>query len=276
MSETNNNDPVAAFTADRAETIGTYRQDKDLQNSSARWLEQAFQKRYMYHFDWLGRPIIQIPPDMVAVQELIWSVKPDLIIEAGIAHGGSLILNASILAMLDYAEAVEQGRTLDPKAGKRRVLGLDIDIRAHNRAAIESHPMAHLIDMFQGSTLDETMVAKVHEYAKGYRNVLVILDSNHTHDHVLQELEYYAPLTSKGSYCLVFDTIVEDLPDDAFPDRPWAPGNSPKTAVWEYQKRLRGEGRKGVDGEPLMLEVDRGFEDKLLLTAAPDGYLRRQ
>ncbi len=268
-------DPTAEFAAERIETIASYDGDKTLQDATDAWLDQAFRKRYMYHFDWLGRPIIQIPSDMVAVQELIWAVKPDLVIETGIAHGGSLILSASILAMIDYAEAANDGRMLDPRASKRRVLGIDIDIREHNRKAIESHPMAHFIHMLEGSSLEAGMVSQVHDYAKNFKKVLVCLDSNHTHDHVLNELEHYAPLTSKGSYCLVFDTIIEDLPAEVFPDRPWTPGNSPKTAVWEYQRILREKGRKAADGAPLMLEVDHGFEDKLLLSAAPDGYLKR-
>lgn len=268
-------DPIAAFAAERETTIATYKGDNDLQSTSAAWLDQAFRKRYMYHFDWLGRPIIQIPSDIVAVQELIWSVKPDLVIETGIAHGGSLILSASILALIDYSEAVAEGRPLDPKASKRRVLGLDIDIRAHNRKAIEEHPLAHLIEMYEGSSLDPAIMSKVHDYAAPFKKVLVCLDSNHTHDHVLQELEHYAPLTSKGSYCLVFDTIVEDLAEDMFPDRPWSPGDNPKTAVREYHKLLREEGRKATDGDPLMLETAREFEDKLLLSVAPEGYLKR-
>ncbi len=184
-------------------------------------------------------------------------------------------MSASMLALIDYCEAVEAGTVLDPKATRRRVLGLDIDIRAHNKAAIEAHPMAHRIDMIQGSSVAPEVVSKVHDIARGYRKVLIFLDSNHTHDHVLAELEAYAPLTSAGSYCCVFDTVVEDLPDDMFPNRPWLPGNNPKTAVWEYLKRIKSEGRKAADGAPLAFEIDKAIEDKLLITVAPDGYLKR-
>jgi len=275
MTKTNN-DEIAKFQAENAKTISTYSGNKEWQKLSADWTNHSFQNRYMYNFAWLGRPIIQFPTDIMAVQEVIWDVKPDLIIETGIAHGGSLILSASLLAMLDMAEAVESGETIDPKKSKRRVLGVDIDIRAHNRAAIEAHPMSNWISMIQGPSLDESVVSQVHKFAEDYDRILVCLDSNHTHDHVMGELEAYAPLASKGSYCMVFDTIVEDLPADAFPDRPWAPGDNPKTAVRDYLKILENEGRKGVDGEPLHLERNAQLEDKLMLSVAPEGYLQRK
>ncbi len=231
--------------------------------------------KYSYNFTWLSRPIIQYPQDMVAIQELIWQVKPDLIIETGIAHGGSLILSASMLSLLDYCEAVETGRTLDPEKTQRRVVGIDIDIRAHNRAAIKAHPMAHRIDIIQGSSIEPSIVAQVQAKAKSFGGIMVFLDSNHTHEHVLAELEAYAPLTSPGSYCCVFDTVIEDLPDGTFPDRPWGKGNNPKTAVWEYLQILKNEGRQGINGKPLVFEIDKKIEDKLLITVASSGYLQR-
>ena len=269
------NDPIAAFEAECAHNISSYPRDAAWQKISHDWLCKAFEQKYMYNFSWMGRPIIQTPIDMVAMQELIWATRPDLIIETGIAHGGSLIMSASMLAMLDYCDAVEAGRILDPRATRRRVLGIDIDIRAHNRAAITAHPMAHRIDMIQGSSIAPAIVAQVHEFARSYERVLVCLDSNHTHEHVLAELEAYAPLTSRGSYCVVFDTLVEDLPDGTFPDRPWCKGNNPKTAVWEYLRRLQEEGRKSADGETLAFEIDKAIENKLLMTVAPEGYLKR-
>ena len=266
---------ITAFQKECADSAARYPLDQHWHSLSSDWMVAAFRHKYMYNFEALGRPIIQTPVDMVATQELIWNVKPDLIIETGIAHGGSLIMSAAMLALIDYCEAVEAGAVLDPKATRRRVVGLDIDIRAHNKAAIEAHPMAHRIDMIQGSSVAPEVVTQVHAIAKGYKKVLIFLDSNHTHDHVLAELEAYAPLTSAGSYCCVFDTVVEDLPDDMFPDRPWSPGNNPKTAVWEYLKRLKSEGRKATDGAPLAFEVDKSIENKLLITVAPDGYLKR-
>ena len=197
------------------------------------------------------------------MQELIWRVKPDLVIETGIAHGGSLIFSASMLAQLDLCEAIETGSMLDPRNSKRKVLGIDIDIREHNRKAIEAHPMASRIQMLQGSSVDADVIQQVRKIASGYPRVLVCLDSNHTHAHVLAELQAYAPLTSKGSYCVVFDTLIEDMPKEMYPDRLWGPGDNPKTAVREYLK-----------SDP-SFEIDRTIQDKLQITVAPDGYLRR-
>lgn len=250
--------------------------NSQLEKAAQNFMDLSIGPKYSYNFSWLSRPIIQYPQDIVAMQELIWQVKPDLIIEAGIAHGGSLIMSASMLALIDYCEAVEAGTTLDPRATRRRVLGIDIDIRPHNLEAIKAHPMAHRISMIEGSSIAEETITQVRDFARGHERILVCLDSNHTHDHVLAELEAYAPLTSRGSYCCVFDTIVEDLPDGLFPDRPWAKGDNPKTAVREYLRRLEAEGRSGVDGAPLNLEIDKTVDAKLLISVATDGYLRRQ
>lgn len=246
-----------------------------MDNRGLNFIVDSLDDKYSYNFSWLSRPIIQYPQDVVAMQELIWQIKPDLIIETGIAHGGSLIFSASMLALLDMADAIESGATINPKESRRKVLGIDIDIRAHNRAAIDAHPMASRIQMIQGSSIAPEIIEQVRAVAANYSRVLVCLDSNHTHDHVLAELEAYAPLTSKGSYCVVFDTIVEDMPDEVFPDRPWGKGNNPKTAVWEFMRRLKDEGRTATDGEPLKFEVDKSIENKLLITVAPDGYLKR-
>lgn len=263
------------FELDRASNIEKLGANTELKELSLSWNIGTSRHKYTYNFTSLGRPIIQFPQDMVALQEIIWAVRPDLIIETGIAHGGSLILSASMLALLDYCDAVQAGQVIDPRATRRRVLGIDIDIRAHNRTAIEAHPMAHRIDMIQGSSIEPEIVARVHAVARGHERVLVILDSNHTHDHVLAELEAYAPVVTPGCYCIVFDTVVEDLPEAMYPDRPWGKGDNPKTAVWEYLRRLREEGRRATDGKPLALDIDKNVEDKLLITVAPDGYLRR-
>jgi cephalosporin hydroxylase len=219
--------------------------------------------KYSYNYFWMGRPIIQYPQDIVAMQELIWAVKPDLIVETGIAHGGSLIFSASQLALLDLCEAAEKRTVLDPARSSRKVIGIDIDIRDHNREAIETHPLASRIQMIQGSSIAPEIVQQVKDAAKGYSRILVCLDSNHTHDHVLAELEAYAPLTSVGSYCVVFDTVVEDVPKELAGDRPWGPGNNPKTAVWQYLK-----------SHP-EFQVDKSIQNKLQITVAPDGYLKR-
>lgn len=256
--------PAAEFEADCARNIASQGSNKTLHASSLQWNIDTARYRYTYNFRVLGRPIIQLPQDMIAVQELIWKVKPDLVIETGIAHGGSLILSASMLALLDYCDAVEAGVPLDPSTTRRRVLGIDIDIRAHNRAAIEAHPMAHRIDMLQGSSITPDMIERVRAAAAGHERVIVFLDSNHTHEHVLAELEAYAPLTSPGSYCVVFDTVIEDLPAGMYPDRPWDVGNNPKTAVLEFLTRNHD------------FEVDEDMDAKLLITVAPGGYLRRR
>ena len=265
----------AEFCREVESNIMRIGRDESLRHLTLSWMQAANLYNYTYNFSCMGRPLIQYPQDIIAIQGLIWRVKPDLIIETGIAHGGSLIMSASMLAILDYCEAVDSGTTLDPLATRRRVLGIDIDIRAHNRAAIEAHPMAHRIDMIEGSSIDPETIAQVHGYAKVHERILVSLDSNHTHDHVLAELEAYAPLTTKGSYCVVFDTAIEDMPDDMFPDRPWGKGNNPKTAVWEYLNRLKNEGRQAADGDLLDFEIDKLIEHKLLITVAPDGYLKR-
>jgi cephalosporin hydroxylase len=267
--------PSEIFEEERSSRIDAYSSDSKLVKTANEFLLESIRAKYSYNFSWLSRPVIQYPQDIVAVQEFIWRVKPDLIIETGIAHGGSLILSASLLAMLDYCEAVEKRESFDPHATRRRVLGIDIDIRAHNRLAIESHPMSHRIDMIQGSSIAKEVIEQVQEIAKGYKCILICLDSNHTHDHVLAELEAYAPLTTPGSYCCVFDTVVEDLPDQLSAERPWGKGNNPKTAVQEFLRRIDSVGYRGYDGSPLKFDIDKVVEQKLLVTVAPGGYLRR-
>ncbi len=252
-----------SFEKEVKDRVSAIESNTELKASAHEFLKASLLPQYSYNFSWLGRPIIQYPQDMVAMQELIWEVKPDLIIETGIAHGGSLIMNASLLAILDYCDAIENGEKLDPNKPKRRVLGVDIDIREHNRVAIEAHPMANRIDMIQGSSITQDIISQVHEYSKNYKKILISLDSNHTHEHVLAELEAYAQLTSVGSYCVVFDAIIEDMPADMCPDRPWGPGDNPKTAVWEYLKTHPE------------FEIDKSIQNKLLITVAPDGYLKR-
>lgn len=254
---------MSDFELETLNRIDAMSRNDRLQVDAAQFMRTSLLSQYSYNFSWMSRPVIQYPQDIIAMQELIWRVRPDLIIETGIAHGGSVIFSASMLALLDMADAIQSGATLDPAKSNRSVLGIDIDIRAHNRAAIEAHPMASRIQMIEGPSVAPEVVAQVHEIAAGYQRVLVCLDSNHTHSHVLAELEAYAPLTSVGSYCVVFDTIVEDVPADFYPDRPWGPGDNPKTAVWEYLK-----------AHP-EFEIDQSIQHKLAITVAPDGYLTR-
>ena len=256
-------DPINKFQQEVKENIKRLGEDLDLQALSRVWVREISPHKWAYNFSWLGRPAIQFPNDAWAIQELIWQIRPDLIIETGIAHGGSLIFSASMLSLLDMCDAIESGATLNPKESKRKELGIDIDIRSHNRAAIEAHPMASRIQMIQGSSIAPEIIEQVRQVAQGYQRILVCLDSNHTHDHVLAELEAYASLSSVGSYCVVMDTLVEDMPKEMFPDRPWGPGDNPKTAVWEYLK-----------SHP-EFEIDKSIQHKLLITVAPDGYLKR-
>ncbi|CAN1209683.1 Rhamnosyl O-methyltransferase [Tumidithrix helvetica PCC 7403] len=241
------------FEQEMHERINENSKSENLITSTSAFIRDSIESKYSYNFSWLGRPIIQYPQDMIAMQELIWSIQPDLIIETGIAHGGSLIFSASMLELNAIC-----GGSQDAE-----VLGIDIDIRAHNRKAIEAHPMFKRISMIQGSSIAPEIIEQVKAKADGKQRVLVCLDSNHTHEHVLAELEAYASLTSVGSYCVVFDTVIEDLPSDMFGDRPWGIGNNPKTAVWEYLKKHPE------------FEIDKSIQNKLLITVAPDGYLKR-
>jgi cephalosporin hydroxylase len=245
-----NNNHVKAienFYRERDERIESYKQNKQLKTIADAFIKELAYARYSSNFSWLGRPVIQIPQDLFAMQEIIWATKPDFIIETGIAHGGSLIFYASMLELI----------------GKGKVIGIDIDIRQHNRVEIEKHPLYHRIVMIEGSSVDEHVVEQVKLLTIGAKSIVVCLDSNHTHDHVLKELQFYTPLVSIGSYCVVSDTGIEDLSKDMIKDRPWAPGNNPKTAVWEF---LKTNDR---------FVIDKDIETKILITAAPDGYLKR-
>ena len=236
-----------SFEQEKSENIRRLGESAELRSRSMEWIADVSRYRYSYHFTWLGRPIIQFPQDIVALQEIIWAVRPDLIVETGIARGGSLIFSASILELL---------------GGDRRVVGVDIDIRAENRAAIERHPLYGRIKMIEGSSVEPGVVAQVESEADGRDSVMVILDSNHTHDHVLRELELYSGLVRRGGYMIVLDTAIEDMPDDLYPDRPWRRGANPRTAVREFLKTTK------------RFEVDEQIEAKLLITVAPGGYLR--
>lgn len=254
---------IEKFEIEVQENIDSLMNDKDIQALSRIWIREIIPHKWVYNFSWLGRPAIQVPNDAWALQELVWKIKPDLIVETGIAHGGSLMVSASLLALLDYTDAVESGQVLDPKSSKRKVIGVDIDIRQHNREAIEQHPLSHKIQMFEGSSIDPSIVNAVKEAAKGYQRILVCLDSNHTHDHVLAELEAYAPLVTSGSYCIVYDTIVDDMPESMFHDRPWNPGNSPKSAVSAFLNKCDN------------FTIDERIDAKLLISVANGGFLKR-
>ena len=225
----------------------TMSKDVEFKKLSQRWFDISLIKyEYPYHFTWLGRPIIQYPQDILIIQELIWKIKPDLVIETGIARGGSLIFTASILELI----------------GKGNVIGIDVDIRKHNREEIEKHPMFKRIKMIEGSSIDKKIVKKIFKLAERKKKILVLLDSSHTHSHVLEELKSYSPLVNKGSYVVVFDTVLEDMPKNSFPNRPWDKGDNPKTAVKEFVKKSN------------RFKIDVDIERKLMITSNPSGFLK--
>jgi len=245
--------PLKQFQIEAIERTKSYQNNKALQDARQKFFEEINKAKYAYNFFWLGVPILQIPQDLHALQEIIWKVKPDLIIETGIAHGGSIIFSASMLALLEVCGEIKEGD----------VVGIDIDIRPYNKKAILAHPLSKKITMFEGSSIDEEIIRKVTEFAKSKKRVLVCLDSNHTYNHVLAELRVYAPLVSIGSYCIVGDTGIEDLPTGTTSDRPWGKGNNPKTAVWAFLKENNN------------FKIDKIIESKIILTGSPDGYLKR-
>ncbi len=241
--------PDVEFGERNAAMVRAMTEDVGLREASADWLSRSFPFEYSYHFTWLGVPIIQYPQDIVAMQEIIWRTKPDVVIETGVARGGSVVLYASLLKLLD---------------GDRKVVGVDIEIRPHNRDAIESHALADVITLIEGSSVEPETIARVAREIDGRASIMVILDSNHTHDHVIRELELYSQFVSPGNYLVVFDTLIEALPAHHGSDRPWGPGNNPKTAIEEFLTTATKE-----------FEVDEDISNRLLITAARNGYLRR-
>jgi len=236
------------FLEQRSSRIASFAHNAPLSGKAADFLVESLHSNYSYNFSWMGLPVIQYPQDLVALQEIIFATKPDLIIETGVARGGSLAFFASMLELL---------------GGNGIVVGVDIDIRAHNRVRIMEHPLNHRIRLVEGSSLESSTVATVKTFVEGRKRIMVSLDSNHTHDHVLQELNLYAPLVTQGCYCIVFDTIVEIMPEGSYSDRPWGKGNNPMTAVQAYL---------AINNS---FVVDTEIENKLLITAAPSGYLKR-
>ena len=217
------------------------------------WFENSVIEKYSYNFTWMGIPIIQYPQDIVAMQEIIYELKPDLIIETGVAHGGSIVFYASLLEL----------NALDGGPNNAKIIGIDIDIRAHNLSKLERHSMFSRMQLIEGSSVSEDVVNKVYEIAKGFNKILLILDSNHTEEHVSSELDAYAKLVSVGSYCVVFDTVIEDLPDPLHSDRPWGKGNNPKTAVYKFLANNSN------------FVIDSAIDEKIQISVAPSGYLKR-
>lgn len=238
---------IEEFKNERKQEIKEQSKNVQLGNAAHEFLKESVKTKYSYNFSWMGRPIIQYPQDMIAMQEIIYEIKPDLIIETGIAHGGSLIFYSSILELMGHGE----------------VLGIDIDIRDHNKEEILNHPMSKRIKMIQGSSIDPKVMLQVDEIAKGKSKIIVLLDSNHTHEHVYEELKLYSSYVSMGSYLVVFDTLIEDMPKNFYPDRSWDKGNNPKTALYKFLE------------ENDSFEIDRELDDKLLISVAHNGYLKK-
>lgn len=245
--------PFEQFRLDIVKRARTCQRDGQFQKAKQAFHDEMSKSKYAYNFFWLGVPIIQTPVEIQALQEIIWQVKPDLIIETGIAWGGSIIFSASMLTLLEACGEIKNGK----------VIGIDIEIRPHNKKNIPTHPMSKKITMIEGSSTDEKVIQKVKGLAKDKKRILLHLDSSHTHSHVLAELKAYSPLVSIGSYCIVEDTGIEDEPENANQGKPFGKGNNPKTAVWEFLKRNKN------------FKIDKDFEAKLVLTGAPDGYLKR-
>lgn len=246
---------IKHFNKECIENIKQQGNDKSLKLKTVDYVTEIVKYKYGYNFTWLGRPIIQLPQDIYMIQELIWKIKPNLIIETGIAHGGSLIMSASMIGLLDYCE------NCPIEMSERKVIGIDVDIRAHNRKLIENHPLSPLIKMIEGSSIDHNIIKQIENETKKYTKIMVFLDSNHSHKHVLAELKSYAPMVTKGSYCVVFDTLIDDIPNNN--EHRWGINDNPKTAVHEflsYNKNFR---------------IDKNIENKLLITSSPNGYLKR-
>jgi len=244
---------IKKFNSEKIKRIQKNKKQIKFQNASKNFLTESIKPKYSYNFSWLGVPIIQIPQDMYQLQEIIWKIKPNLIIETGIAHGGSLIFNASMMSILNSLQRE-----------KRKVIGIDIDLRKHNEKVLEKHFLKKYIKIFKGSSIDKKIFKKIQSYSKNYNKILVILDSNHTHDHVLEELNLYSQLVSKNSYCIVFDTIINEMPNSFYPDREWNNKNNPMTAINEFLKTNNN------------FFIDHEIDNKLMISMAKNGFLKKK
>ena len=236
----------AEFDLRNSRFIRKMNKDRKLLQESKTWINHVFDYEYVYHFRWMDRPIIQLPQDMIAVQELIWKIKPDFIIETGIARGGSLIFYASILELIDHG----------------KIIGIDVDIRKHNKKKIVNHKLFKRIKMLEGSSIDSKIIQKIKKITKNKKKIMVLLDSNHSEEHVSMELEKLSEFVKKNSYLIVFDTMMEDMDKHHFHNRPWGHGNNPRTAVWKFLKNNK------------RFKIDKAIQEKLLVTSCPDGYLK--
>ncbi len=235
---------------------------KEIKAAASEWHNLSRQINYQYMFEMCGLPIIQDPQDICMLQEVIWQIKPTLIIETGVARGGSLMLSAMSLGALSYIDSLSEAN-----ACKRRVVGIDIDIRTHNRIKIEEHPLFPLINLLEGSSISDSIIEKVKRIIQETDKVLVILDSNHTEEHVLAELEIYSQFVTNQSAIIVMDTGIEFAPPESFnTNRPWSTGSNPYTATKKFLELPGGQN----------FEIDRTIEFRHLISSAPEGLLRRK
>ena len=223
--------------------------DKKIFQQSKDLIYNLDQYDYSYLWTWMGIPIIQLPADIMATQEVIWKTKPDIIIETGVARGGSVLFMASILEMM----------------GNGQVIGVDIDIRKHNRESIEAHPMSKRVTLIEGGSVDDSILKQVRANIPDGARVMVVLDSDHSRDHVLEECRAYGPMVTKDCYMVVADTLVGHLDEKEAPQnrsQVWYKGNDPLTALQEYML------------ESDRFEIDLEINGKLVLSSSPGGYLR--
>ena len=240
---------ITEFFYQRNEDIENMARDSQLKDLSLQWMIKADRYKYTYNFTWMGRPIIKYPNDMIVQQELMWTLKPDLIIETGVAHGGSIIFSASMMKMMGI---------------KGSVIGIDIDIREHNLKEIEDHPMYDIIHLYEGDSTDSKIVQQVQQHVDKAKTVLVILDSLHSHQHVLKELNLYSKFVTKSSYIILPDTFIEFFPKGYYSkDRPWDVGNNPYTAMHEFLKNNSS------------FMIDKKLSSKAVISETIDGYLKR-
>ena len=232
-------------------------QNKNLNKAANTFFLETVGSKYSYLFSWMGRPIIQYPQDILMVQELIFKTNPEFIIETGVAHGGSLTLSASMLALLDLRENIL------PRDSKRKVIGIDLEIRKHNRIAIENHFLSNYIELIEGSSTDQNVINKINNLCPSSHSTMVFLDSDHTEEHVLRELFLYSKFVTKGSYLIVFDTSIEFFKDINYERKKWSVGNNPRTAISKFLENNND------------FEIDKSIDDKLLISVAKEGYLKR-
>ena len=256
---------IMSFKSEVKKEILIQGKDKEMLNLTKKWMERAGKLKYSYHFEWMGRPIIQHPQDMIAAQQLIWDVKPDLIIETGIARGGSLIFYASLLELISQSG----------KNKKAKVLGIDIEIRKNNLRYIKEHPMFKRINLIEGPSTNKKIYEKVYKFSKKFKKIMVFLDSNHTGKHVFDELEIYAKLVTKNSYCIVFDTIIEDLPKVYGKNRSWGKNDNPKSALKKYLKKINQKSFFDLKKQKINFKIDKTIESQILISVAPGGFLKR-